>query len=194
MFQIGKTIVSEAIIESDFVCNLTACKGACCVKGYAGAPLEEDETIILKELFPKIKPFLRTEGIQAIETQGTAIKGEDEDWETPLINDAECAYVSFDKNNIARCGIEEAYNKGVIDWKKPISCHLYPVRVQKYSSFEAVNYHEWDICSDACTLGKKLKVPVYKFVKDALIRRFGEDWYEELENAAKELKKNSGFL
>jgi len=194
MFQIGKTIVSEAIIESDFVCNLTACKGACCVQGYAGAPLEDDEINILHEIYPKIKPFLRTEGIQTIETQGTAIKGEDEDWETPLINDAECAYVSFDKNNIARCGIEEAYNKGVIDWKKPISCHLYPVRVQKYSSFEAVNYHEWDICSDACTLGKKLKVPVYSFVKDALIRKFGKDWYEELENAATELKKNSGFL
>ena len=101
--------------------------------------------------------------------------------------------VFFDKNNIACCGIEEAYNKGIIDWKKPISCHLYPVRIQQYSSFEAVNYHEWNICDDACTLGKVMEVPVYRFVKDALIRKFGKDWYEELENVAKELKKNSGL-
>ena len=104
--------------------------------------------------------------------------------ETPLVNGAECAYVTFDDKGTALCGIEEAYNKGVVDWKKPISCHLYPIRVKDYNEFSAVNYHKWQICDDACTLGKELQVPVYKFVKEALIRKFGESWYKELEEIA----------
>ncbi len=183
MFQIGKTIVSEEIIQKDFVCNLSACKGACCVDGDAGAPLDEEESRILKEIYPKVKPFLRKEGIAAIEAQGTSIIGEDGEIETPLINGADCAYVIFEKGT-ALCGIEEAYNQGEISWKKPVSCHLYPVRVQDYSEFSAVNYHHWHICDDACSLGKELQVPVYKFVKEALIRKFGEDWYMELEKTA----------
>lgn len=189
MFQIGKTIVSEEIIQKDFVCNLSACKGACCIDGDAGAPLEVAEAKILEELYPKIKPFLRKEGIAAIEEQGTSIIGEDGELETPLINNADCAYVTFDTRGTALCGIEEAYNQGEITWKKPISCHLYPVRVQDYSEFAAVNYHHWHICDDACTLGKELQVPVYRFVKEALIRKFGEDWYEELEKTAGEMSK-----
>lgn len=188
MFQIGKTIVSEEIIQKDFVCNLSACKGACCIDGEAGAPLEEAESHILEELYPKIKPFLRPEGIAEIERQGTSIIGEDGELETPLINGADCAYVTFDSRGIALCGIEEAYNQGEITWKKPISCHLYPIRVQDYTEFAAVNYHHWHICDPACSLGKELQVPVYKFVKDALVRKFGEDWYEELEKTANELE------
>lgn len=189
MFQLGKTIVSEEILEKDFVCNLSACKGECCIAGDAGAPLEEGERQILKDIYPKVKPFLRKEGIEAIEEQGTSIIGEDGEHETPLINGADCAYVTFDKNGTALCGIEEAYNKGKITWKKPLSCHLYPVRVQNYSAFSAVNYHQWYICDDACVLGKELQVPIYKFVKDALLRKFGEDWYAELEKTADKLKK-----
>ncbi|WP_417854274.1 DUF3109 family protein [Xanthomarina gelatinilytica] len=185
MFQLGKTIVSEDIIEKDFVCNLSACKGACCIDGDAGAPLDENETDILKTIYPKIKRFLRQEGIDAIEKQGTFITTEFGEFETPLINDADCAYVIFDSKGTALCAIEEAYNQGVIDWKKPVSCHLYPIRVKDYSEFSAVNYDKWDICDDACTLGKELQVPIYKFVKEALIRKFGEDWYAELENVAK---------
>ncbi|SDR79804.1 Protein of unknown function [Gillisia sp. Hel1_33_143] len=188
MFQIGKTIVSEEIIQKDFVCNLSACKGACCVDGDAGAPLDEEEARILKEIYPKVKPFLRKEGIAAIEAQGTSITGEDGELETPLINGADCAYVIFDKST-ALCGIEEAYNQGEVSWKKPVSCHLYPVRVQDYSEFSAVNYHHWHICDDACSLGKELQVPVYKFVKEALIRKFGEDWYMELEKTAASISK-----
>ncbi|SDB59435.1 Protein of unknown function [Flavobacteriaceae bacterium MAR_2010_188] len=184
MFQIGKTIVSEEIIENDFVCNLSACKGACCIDGDAGAPLEQSETEILKAIYPKVKPFLRPEGIMAIEEQGTFTVTEDGEFETPLINGADCAYVTFDKKGIALCGIEEAYNQGEIDWKKPVSCHLYPVRVKDYSEFSAVNYHRWYICDDACSLGRELQVPIYKFVKEALIRKFGEDWYLELEKVA----------
>lgn len=184
MFQLGKTIVSEEIIEKDFVCNLTACKGACCIDGDAGAPLEQDEVTILEEIYPKVKPFLRPEGIAAIDSQGTSIVTEDGEFETPLIDGADCAYVIFDTKGTALCGIEEAYNRGEIDWKKPVSCHLYPIRVKDFTEFSAVNYDRWHICDDACTLGKELQVPIYKFVKAALIRKFGEDWYLELEKVA----------
>lgn len=184
MFQLGKTIVSEDIIENDFVCNLSACSGACCVAGDAGAPLEENEKAILDEIYPKVKPFLREEGIRAIEKQGTYIIQDEGEIETPLIDGGDCAYVVFDDKGIAKCGIEKAYNQGVIDWKKPISCHLYPIRVKDYSEFSAVNYHRWPICDDACSFGKELQVPVYKFVKEALIRKFGEEWFSELEEVA----------
>ena len=189
MFQLGKTIVSEDIIEKDFVCNLSACKGACCIDGDAGAPLEKEETLILEKVYPKVKPFLREKGIKAIENQGTWITSDFGELETPLIDNADCAYVIFDEKNTALCAIEEAYNQGIIDWKKPISCHLYPVRVKSYSEFSAVNYDKWEICDDACSLGTELQVPVYKFVKQALIRKFGEDWYVELEKTAKTLQK-----
>jgi hypothetical protein len=179
MFQLGKTIVSEDIIEKDFVCNLSACKGACCINGDAGAPLEKEETTILEEIYPKVKPFLRN-----IEKVGTWVTGKDGELETPLIDGADCAYVIFDKNKTALCAIEEAYNQGEIGWKKPVSCHLYPIRVKDYSEFSAVNYDKWEICDDACTLGKELQVPVYKFVKQGLVRKFGQNWYDELEKVA----------
>ena len=184
MFQLGKTIVSEDIIEKDFVCNLGACKGECCISGSAGAPVTKEEGTILKEIYPKVKPFLRPEGIAAIDQQGTHVLSSTSELETPLVNKKECAYVSFSENGTAGCAIEDAHNAGVIDFKKPISCHLYPVRVQDYSEFSAVNYHKWPICDDACTLGNELKVPVYKFLKQALIRKFGKHWYAELEKVA----------
>ena len=190
MFQLGKTIVSENIIEKEFVCNISACKGACCIDGDAGAPLEKEETQILEKIYPIVKPFLRKEGIEVIEKEGTWVTSDFGELETPLINDADCAYVIFDENNTALCAIEEAYNQGLVDWKKPVSCHLYPVRVRDYSEFSAVNYHKWEICDDACSLGKELQVPVYKFVKQALIRKFGEDWYTELEKVAEKHTKN----
>lgn len=187
MFQLGKTIVSEEILKNDFVCNLTACHGACCVDGDAGAPLLESETTILEDIYEKVKPFLRQEGIAAIEEQGTWVIGTDGTLETPLIDNKDCAYVIFD-GQTALCGIEQAYNQGLIDWKKPVSCHLYPIRVKDFSEFAAVNYDEWEICDPACQLGQELQVPVYKFVKEALIRRFGENWYMELEKVAADLK------
>ncbi len=143
MFQLGKTIVSEDIIEKDFVCNLSACKGACCIDGDAGAPLSKEETQILKDIYPKVKPFLRKQGIEAIEQQGTHITTDFGELETPLINNADCAYVIFDDKHTALCGIEEAYNQGEVSWKKPVSCHLYPIRVKEYSEFSAVNYNKW---------------------------------------------------
>ena len=187
MFEIGKTVVSEEILENHFVCDLNACKGACCIDGNAGAPLEDKETEILTDLFNDLIPFLRPEGIEAIKSQGSFVKGDDGDWETPLINNNECAYVVFNEKGIAQCGIENAYRAGAVDWQKPVSCHLYPVRIREYSQLTAVNYHKWEICDPACTLGDSLKMPIYKFVKEALIRKFGAEWYEELEEAASQL-------
>ncbi|MEM9362694.1 MAG: DUF3109 family protein [Bacteroidota bacterium] len=189
MFQIGKTIVSEDIMDKDFVCNLNACKGACCVDGEYGAPLEDSETQILVDIYEKAKPFLRPEGIQAIEEQGAFLKGEDGEWETPLVDKSECAYVIFSDTGIAKCGLEEAYNAGATKWKKPISCHMYPIRIREYTEFTAVNYHKWEICDPACSLGKELEVPIYKFVREALVRKFGEQWYQELELVAQERAK-----
>ena len=187
MFELGKTVVSEEILENHFVCDLNACKGACCIDGNAGAPLEEAETQILEELFNDLVPFLRPEGVQAIRDQGSFVKGEDGDWETPLIDQNECAYVVFNEQGIAQCGIENAYKAGAINWQKPVSCHLYPVRIREYTLLTAVNYHKWEICDPACSLGDSLKVPIYKFVKDALIRKFGAQWYEDLEKTAMSL-------
>lgn len=189
MFQLGKTIVSEDIIEKEFVCNLNICKGACCVDGDAGAPLEKEELKILEKIYPKVKPYMRDKGIEAIKKQGLYTTNEDGEHETALIDGADCAFVFFDDKNVALCAIEEAYNQGDISFKKPVSCHLYPVRVKDYSEFSAVNYHHWQICDDACTLGKEFQTPVYKFVKQALVRKFGEDWYVELEQVAKKYLK-----
>lgn len=186
MIQIGKTLISEAIIDTDFTCNLSACKGECCVSGDAGAPLDEDERQILKDIYPQVKPYLHKEGIAAIEAQGTHVVSDFDEPETPLVNGGECAYVNFAKDGTALCGIESAYRDGVISWKKPVSCELYPIRVQKLSELSAVNYDKWDICDDACSLGKELQVPVYKFTKNALVRKFGEDWYQELERVIEE--------
>lgn len=190
MFELGKTVVSEEILENHFVCDLNACKGACCVGGNAGAPLEDEELEVLNEIFAKIKPFLSEKGIKAIEEQGTYVKGTDGDWETPLVKGRECAYVVFGDQDIAFCGIEMAYKAGAVDWKKPISCHLYPVRIREYTKLTAVNYHKWQICDPACALGAELKLPIYKFVKEALIRKFGQSWYDELEETAASLSES----
>jgi len=189
MFQLGKTIISENILNTDFVCNLSACKGACCIDGDAGAPLEENELQTMKDIYASVKPFLRKEGIKAIEQQGVFTANNEGEYETTLIDGKDCAYVIFDEKNTALCAIEEAYNQGEISWKKPISCHLYPVRVHNYTEFSAVNYNEWRICDAACALGKELQIPVYKFVKQALIRKFGENWYAELEKVASKIQE-----
>lgn len=190
MFQIGNTIVSDEVLEKEFVCNLSACHGQCCIDGDAGAPLDKEETQILDDIYDKVKPYLRPEGIESIERQGKWVIGEDQGYETPLIDGKECAYVIFD-GKTALCAIEQAYNNKEIDWKKPISCHLYPIRIKEYAQFSAINYHKWYICDDACSLGKELGVTVYQFLKEPLIRKFGEEWYQELDKVAEEWKKQS---
>lgn len=180
MMKVGEILVSDDIREKEFVCNLQKCKGACCVEGDYGAPLEEEELEILREIYPKIKSYLTKEGIKAIEKQGTHVLDDDGDFSTPTIGGRECAYARYDEKGTLKCGIEDAYNDGKVDFKKPISCHLYPIRITKKKVFEAVNYHKWHICSDACSFGKELQVPLYKFLKEPLIRKYGEEWYEEL--------------
>lgn len=187
--EIDGAVVAEDVMAREFVCNLSRCKGACCVHGDAGAPLEVEETQILEKEFGNIKPFLRPEGIQAIQEQGTWTKDpRDGEPVTPLVDNKECAYVVFDAEGTARCGIELAWKSGATAFQKPISCHLYPIRITKYKTFEAVNYHRWEICSPACELGAQLKIPVYVFLKNAIIRKYGEEWYQKLEEAAKQLE------
>lgn len=180
MIKIGDVLVSDDIREKEFVCNLEKCKGACCVEGDFGAPLEDDELQTLRDIYPQVKPYLTEKGIKSIERQGTHVLDDDGDFSTPTIGGKECAYSIYDEKGVLKCGIEQAYYDGKITWKKPISCHLYPIRITKKKNFEAVNYHKWSICSPACSLGKELQVPLYKFLKDALVRKYGQEWYEEL--------------
>ncbi|MCP9766746.1 DUF3109 family protein [Lacihabitans sp. LS3-19] len=180
MILIEDTCISDDVADKFFVCDIEKCKGACCVEGDLGAPLEEVELPILDEIYEKIKPYLSAEGIKAIEKQGKYIKDWEGDYSTTTIDEKECAYAVYDKAGILQCGIEQAYNDKVIDFKKPISCHLYPIRITKYENYHAINYDRWSICSDACALGDKLGVEVYKFLKEPLIRAYGEEWYAQL--------------
>lgn len=182
MIEVGSVLVHEDIINNDFVCNLSKCKGECCIEGDAGAPLTEKETEILQEIYPKVKPYLTAKGIQAIEEQGKFVIDSDGDLTTTCVDgNKECAYVTWE-NGITKCGIEKAYEMGDVQWKKPISCHLYPIRATHYPDFDVLHYDRWSICSDACTFGQELKIPVYKFLKDPLIREYGAEWYAQLEN------------
>jgi hypothetical protein len=191
MIAINNTLVSDEILDKKFVCDLNACKGECCVAGESGAPLEKNELPILLEILEKVKPYMNAKGKKAIEKYGPFVLDSDGDYTTTLVsNEAECAFVVFDKNKIAKCAIEQAYNDGVINWKKPISCHLYPIRVTSYKTYDAVNYHQWQICKPACECGSKLNVPVFKFLKEPLIRKFGEAWFNELEMVDNERKKS----
>jgi len=187
MIQIGSTLVSDELLTEAFVCDLNACKGACCVEGEYGAPLTRDEANELAALQDQIATYLSEEGKATIADQGAWVTGEDGDLETPLMPTGHCAYVIEDADKKLKCGLESVHQEGILSFKKPVSCHLYPVRVQQYSSFEAVNYHRWDICGAACTLGSSLKVKVYVFVKEALVRKFGAEWYAALEKAVAEL-------
>lgn len=181
MIGIGDKLVSEDLLRVHFVCDLNACKGACCVAGDSGAPLEKDELAILDKIYPEVAPYLPEKGRQAVEAQGKYVQDKDGDYGTPLVDGNECAYTVFD-NETAFCGIELAWKDGKVDFQKPISCHLYPVRINelKAVNVEAVNYETWSICGPACTLGKSLKVPLYKFLKAPLTRKYGEAWYAEL--------------
>ena len=183
MVLIENTLVSLEVIERKFVCDLTRCKGMCCVDGVAGAPVEKEEGEILTRILPDLKPYLRMEGLKAIEEQGAVVTDHDGELVTPLVSTEECAYAIFE-DGIAKCAIEQAYFDGKVEFRKPISCHLYPIRLSKIDNLEAVNYHQWEICRPALRYGKKLGVPIYQFVKDALIRRYGAKWYEELEETA----------
>lgn len=184
MIVIQSTIVSEELFDKKFTCHLEKCKGACCVEGDRGAPLNKDELEKIEQLLPKVKPFMTPEYAKDVEKNGFYEIDEDDEPVTTCQPTGECNFVVYDETGTTQCAIELAYKAGEIDYKKPISCHLYPIRLQKYRDFTAVNYSQWDICKPACGLGEELNVPVYKFTKEALIRKFGQEWYDELEDNA----------
>ncbi len=183
MIEVGHVLVHEDIVKENFVCNLNKCKGACCLEGDSGAPLDAAELDILNEIYPKVKPFMTAKGIDTIEKNGTYVTDFEGDYTTPCVDiNKECAYVIWE-NGITKCAIEKAYENGAINWQKPISCHLYPIRITKYPEFDMLNYDRWSICSTACSFGDELKVHVYEFLKGPLIRKYGTEWYAELEEA-----------
>jgi hypothetical protein len=188
MIQVEDKIISLDVFEKHFVCDLNACKGACCIEGDAGAPLLKEEEKILDEIYENVKPYMRKEGISEVENQGIVVYDADGDLTTPLINDRECAFV-IEESGISKCAIEKAYYDKKVDFKKPISCHLFPIRIKEYRDFDAINYEKIKICKPACECGSKLEVPVYAFLKEPLIRKYGEAWYKELLEAAKLLSK-----
>lgn len=186
MYVIDSILVSSDVAEKQFACDLNACKGACCWEGDFGAPLEAEELAILERIYPAVEPLLTQEGKAAIAKQGLYTKNEQfGGHDTTLVDNRACAYMGLNERGMAYCTIEQAYNEGKIDWKKPISCHLYPIRItsKPEANFEALNYDRWDICSAACSKGKKEEIRVYEFAKDALIRKYGADWYNALKDA-----------
>jgi hypothetical protein len=190
MLQIDETIISLDLLDEYFVCDLTKCKGICCIEGDDGAPLENDEVKIIENLLPLVWDDLTEKSKEVIEKQGVYYIDNDGEPVTSIVNGAECVFTYTDENGICKCAIEKAFREGKTDFYKPISCHLYPVRLQKYEDFTAVNYHRWNVCNCARKLGGKIKEPVYRFLKEPLIRKFGEAWYEQLEICDEELKSS----
>lgn len=179
MIVVGNILVSEEIRDTYFICDLQKCFGSCCVEGDAGAPLDEEEITELEDNYPYFKKYMTQKGIDEVEKNGLYDFDEDGSLVTPLIDHQDCAFIRFEKE-IAKCAIEKAYEEGQSDFRKPISCHLYPVRIIKNDKLEGVNYHNWQICQPARKLGKKAGTPLYKFLKEALIRKYGLDWYNLL--------------
>jgi len=192
MIAIQDVLVSDDIVKKEFVCNLNACKGACCWKGDFGAPVSIQEQKTISKILPNLKPYLSLESNKLLEEKGAFAEYDNGRFTgTSLHDNGACIFMKFDKNGTAQCGIEEAYNKGDVKFKKPISCHLYPIRVtvNKEAGFEAWNYDTWDICSPACSNGEKLQVPLYVFLKNAIVKAKGEDFYNELAAAAEHLQE-----
>ncbi|HMN04457.1 MAG TPA: DUF3109 family protein [Flavobacteriales bacterium] len=183
MIEHRNTLISEELFEKHFVCDLGACHGSCCEVGDSGAPLMTDEAKLIKKHYKAIEPYMTERGKQSVKEQGqTSVVDMDGELVTPIVQEyAECVYAKKNEKGIWMCGIEQAHKDGKIPFNKPISCHLYPIRVTKLKYHDALNYHEWDICAPARVLGGKLGVPAFRFVKNALIREYGQDWYDELE-------------
>jgi hypothetical protein len=195
MIAIDDILISDQVVQEQFVCDLNKCKGGCCVDGDAGAPLEKKELEQLNAVYEKVLPYLSEEAIMIIETEGKYVFDAEFGWVTPTISNGMCAYGITDKKGIVKCAIEKAYNEGKISWKKPISCHLFPVRIKKTRKGDLVNYEPREgLCDPACALGKKLKVPVYQFLKEALVRKYGPHFYDALEATATHLNNQNNSL
>lgn len=191
MIAIDNVLLSDEVVTENFVCDLQKCKGGCCVDGDCGAPLTYEETRILSNIYPKVKPYLPETYAAEIDRQGTHVMDDEYGYVTPTVNGGICAYGYRDEMGIVKCGIEKAWLEGKVSFKKPISCHLYPIRIKTFPGYEAVNYEpREDLCKPACKLGKKLKVPVYIFLKDAIVRKYGAAFYETLDAVAQKIKKD----
>ncbi|MDO9153789.1 MAG: DUF3109 family protein [Paludibacter sp.] len=190
MLQIDETIISFDLLEEHFVCDLAKCKGNCCIEGDAGAPLTLNEVKIIENLLPIIWDDLTEKSKEVILKQGVSYIDEDEESVTSIVDGRECVFTFTDQHGICKCAIEKAFREGKSKFYKPVSCHLYPVRLQKYNEFTAVNYHRWSVCECAIVLGRKLKMPVYQFLKEPLVRQFGQEWFNQLELADREFKLN----
>jgi len=188
MLQIDNTILSLDVIEKNFTCDLKKCKGACCVNGDSGAPIEQNELEIIEAIYPLIRKYLTPAGDAAIRSQGGYTIDSDGDYVTTLVDNKECAYTYFD-GDIAKCSIEKAFYDGVIEFKKPVSCHLYPVRIKKYKDFDGINYDKNDLCKSAVRLGNNLKKPIYVFLEEPLTRKYGKEWYQQLKYAGENKNK-----
>jgi len=188
MLQIKDTIISLDVLEEYFVCDFPVCRGICCVEGDAGAPVEESEIASLEEILPAVWDDLSPKAKKLIEKQGIVYRDFDGEFVTSIVDGKDCVFTCYDKNGYCKCAIEKAFREGKTDFNKPVSCHLYPVRISKYNEFQAVNYHRWRFCQAAAVLGKKQGVKAYQFLKEPLIRKFGEEWYEMLTAAAENLK------
>ena len=190
MLRIGDTIFSLDILEKKFKCDLQQCLGSCCRYGDSGAPLTDDEVAVLERIWPDVRPYLQPEGINTVEREGTSVKDFENENVTPLINNEECAYTLVE-GNIYMCGIEKAWKDGKTDFRKPVSCHLFPARVKQFAGFKAVNYQELSICQSARECGTHEEIYVYEFLKAPLTRVFGEEIYAELCTAARKLKASN---
>ena len=188
MLIVQDCIISEDIADQCFCCDLTQCKGQCCVEGDCGAPLLESEIPILEHILPIVEPYMTEAGREVVHREGVSSLDNAAEPCTPLVNDCECAYVVWGNDGTAYCAIEQAYHDGKIDWPKPISCHLYPLRIDEYGEFKSVNYHRWDICRCAVAKGKECGVPLYQYLKEPLIRHFGKEWYDELVEQCQQMK------
>ena len=189
MLQVQDVVVSFDVLKEKFLCDLSACKGACCIEGDAGAPVELDEVEKLEEVLSLIEDELSPEARAVIDEQGVVYVDQEGDLVTSIVNGKDCVFTCYDDKGCCYCAIEKAFREGKTDFMKPVSCHLYPIRVKDFGEFKGVNYNRWDVCKAAVLLGQKENLPVYKFLKEPLIRKFGAEWYEELETAVEELKK-----
>ena len=189
MFQIQDTLVSLDVIEKEFCCDLDTCHGCCCIEGDAGAPLEEAERQAIEDELPKLLPLMDDKARQTVAQNGVSYRDKDGELVTQIVNGKDCVFARTDHNGWCYCVIERAYKEGIVGFNKPVSCHLYPIRLKRYPTFTAVEYHRWDVCHHACKLGHKLRLPLYQFLKEPIIRRFGEDYYNELQLVAQEWKR-----
>ncbi|HBL76325.1 MAG: hypothetical protein A2W90_08300 [Bacteroidetes bacterium GWF2_42_66] len=188
MLEIGRAIVSLDILDKHFLCDLLKCKGACCVEGDSGAPLTDEEAIEIEQNYPVFEKYIPENHKKEVDKQGFSVIDSDGDRVTPLVNNRQCAYTFTDEKGILKCAIEKAYFNGEITFRKPLSCHLFPIRINEYRHFDAVNYQKLDICKPGRECGASEKLPLYKFLREPLIRRYGSEWYEQLVYAADNLK------